>query len=79
MPYLTAPQALELKQRTYRYFVELASNSLDYEGVPERFRVIDVVITENTDAAIRNLIASAGWLDDYTIVSAWVPSDCEEF
>lgn len=29
MPYLTVPEALTTKQRTYRYFVELASNELD--------------------------------------------------
>lgn len=32
MPYLTAPEALTTKQRTYRYLVELASNKLDHEG-----------------------------------------------
>jgi len=79
MPYLlTAPDARETKQQTYRYFVELASNELGYEGVPERFRIVDVVVMEPTQEAIESLIAAAGWLDGWRIVSNWVPveEDC---
>ena len=63
MPYLTAKEALTTKQRTYRYLVELASNQLDREGVPERFVSVDVVVLEPTKAAIETLIAAAGWLE----------------
>ena len=74
MPYLTAPSA-QKTERTYRFFVELASDKLDYEGVPESFQMIDVVVLENTEQAIKTLIASAGWLAGYSIVAHWVPED----
>ena len=38
MPQLsTAPEA-KTSARTYRYYVELASTQLDFNGVPEFFR-----------------------------------------
>lgn len=79
MPYLTAPEARTTKQRTYRYFVELASKKLDYWGIPESTMLVDVVVLELTEQAIAILIAAAGWLSGYTIVSHWVPEDCTEF
>lgn len=76
--YLTAPKA-EKSQRTYRYMCQLASNELelDCDGipVPKHFQIVDVVVTEPTEAAIITLIAAAGWLDGYTMVSHWVPDD----
>lgn len=78
MPYLTAP-VVQKTERTYRYFVELASDKLDFEGVPESFQIIDVVVLEPTEAAISTLIAATGWLQGYTMVSHWTPEDCTEF
>jgi hypothetical protein len=52
MPYLTAPKSTKT-DRTYRYFVELASNNLDHEGVPERFQIVDVVVLEPTEQGLR--------------------------
>lgn len=74
MPYLTAPSA-QKTERTYRFFVELASDKLDYEGVPESFQIVDVVVLENSEQAIKTLIASAGWLKGYTMISHWIPED----
>jgi hypothetical protein len=80
MPYLTAPESTKT-DRTYRYFVELALDKLDHEGVPERFQIIDVVVLEPTEEAIKILIAAAGWLDGWSMVSCWVPEadDCDCF
>lgn len=79
MPYLTAPEVYTTKQLTYRYFVELASNQLDCEEVSESFRIVDVVVLEPAIEAIETVIAAAGWLADYTVVSYWVPTDCDCF
>jgi len=79
MTYLTAPEAHSTNQRTYRYFVELASDELDFEGVPERFKIVDVVVTEPTEAAIKTLVAATHWLKGYTMVSHWIPDDCDCF
>lgn len=79
MTYLTAPQTQTTKQRTYRYFVEIASDKLDYEGVPESFQIVDVVVLTPTRDAIKTLIAAAGWLNAFTIVSHWIPTDSTEF
>lgn len=70
MPYLTAPAAQKTKL-TYRYFAELASNKLDYEGLAEHYQVINVVMLEPTEEAVKTLIAAAGWLKGYTLVSFW--------
>jgi hypothetical protein len=72
MPYVTA-STTQKTERTYRYFVELASNKLDHEGVPESFQIVDVVVLEPTEEAIKTLIAAAGWLAGYTMVSHWTP------
>lgn len=78
MPYLTAP-AVQKTERTYRYFVELASDELDYEGVPESYQIVDVVVGQPTEEEIQALIAATGWLKGYTMVSHWTPEDCTEF
>ena len=57
MTYITAPEARTAKQRTYLYLVELASNQLDHDGVPESHRIVDVVVLENTLEAIKTVIA----------------------
>ncbi len=72
MPYLTAPTAQETKL-TYRYFAELASNEFDYEGLATHYRVIDVVVLEPTEEAIKTLIAATGWLKGYALVDFWSP------
>lgn len=72
MPYLTAPAAQETKL-TYRYFAELASNELDYEGLATHYQVIDVVVLEESEEAVKTLIAAAGWLQGYTLVKFWTP------
>ena len=82
MPYLTAPSA-QKTERTFRYFCELASNELelDRDGipVPVDYKTVDLVVTEPTEQAIKTLIAAADWLKGYTMVSHWVPEDCDCF
>jgi len=75
MPYLTVPEAYTAPIQVYRYFCELASNKLDDEGVPEYFRVVDVVVLEPTKEAILQLLAAAEWLRDWGLVSYWTPED----
>lgn len=79
MTYITASEAQTAKQRTYRYFVQLVSTKLDEQGVPESYRVIDLMVLENTWEGIKAVIAAAGWLSAYTIMSHWIPSDGAEF
>lgn len=75
MPYLTQPGAQKTKEPIYRYFVELASNQLDYEGVPKSYRIVDVVVLENSEGAIKAVIAAIDWLQGFKIVAIWSPDD----
>lgn len=68
MTYLTAPDAAGAKQ-WYRYYVEIASKQLNFEGVPEFTRTIDVVVAQPTQEAITQLINACGWLEGYGLVS----------
>lgn len=79
MTLLSASEAKSAKLRTYRYLVQLASYQLDQEEVPEHVQLIDVVVLEPTLEAIKSLIAAAGWLDAFTIVSHWIPAESAEF
>ena len=72
MTYLTAPAVQEAK-KSYRFFAELASCELDYEGLSMHYQIIDVMVLEPTEKAIKALIASAKWLQGYTLVSFWQP------
>lgn len=72
---LTAPEALSTNH-TYRYFCELASTQLDYDGIPETFHVADVVVAEPTQSAIKKALSSGNWLQGYSLVSYWQPEDC---
>lgn len=78
MPYVTAPKAIEAKQ-TYRYYVELVSLKLDYEGVPERHQIIDVVTVDPAIEAITSLLETAGYLKGYRMVGCWKPETCCPF
>lgn len=85
MIYLTDPQVLTAEQCisthcTYRYMVQLASKEVDYEGVPERTQLIDLVVKEPTPEAIALLLEASGYLKDWQIASYWQPTDgCTEF
>lgn len=76
---LKLPEVLNAQRRTYRYFVELIGNQLDYEGVTESSQLVEVVVFEPTKEAIASVIAAAGWLSAYSVVSYWVPEDETEF
>ena len=54
MAYLTAPEAVGAKQ-SYRYYVGIACQKRDWEGVPELTRTIDVVVPQPTPDAITTL------------------------
>lgn len=74
MTYLTAP-IKDKTSLTYRYYVELVSRQLDEYEVACRVQIVDVVVTEPTETAIKTLIAATSWLEGYRIVACWVPAD----
>ena len=65
--------------KSYRYLAELASNELDFEGVPERFLTVDAMVLEPSETAILELLGEKGLLKDWGLVSFWIPEDCDEF
>jgi hypothetical protein len=77
---LTVPETLAQLTQTHRFMAEVASNKVDFEGVPVDFKTIDVVVMSPTKQAIELLIAAADWLKGYSLVSFWTPEDgCTEF
>ena len=73
-PLLTDPQVYDPKLTGHRYFVQLVSKSWELQddrAVPSSDKVIDVVVVEPTESAIRQLIASAGWLVGWEMVDFW--------
>lgn len=77
MSYLTASDATA--DNSYRFFAELASTKLDYDGIPEYFRIIDVVVAEPTQQAIEREIAKCDWLKEYSLISYWKPEPYTSF
>jgi hypothetical protein len=76
--YVTDPQA-QPTEPTYRFYAELASNELDYEGIPERVCIVDVVVTLPCEAAVRQLLDQKGWLNEWGIIGIWVPEEDSPF
>lgn len=71
-PLLTSPEVYAWDLTGYRYFVELVSNKTQLQEdrpIPIHTQVIDVVVTQPTEEAIAQLIATCNWLKDYSIVS----------
>jgi len=77
--YITVLEARTTKQRTYRFFMELAFKQLDHEGVAETYRIVDVVVLEKKLETIKAVIAADDWLSGYTTMGYWLPSDGAEF
>jgi hypothetical protein len=72
MTYLSSADA-HTSRNQYRYFVELASTKVDYEGIPEFWRVIDLIVAEPTKEAVKSAIAECEWLKGFELVSYWEP------
>jgi hypothetical protein len=72
MTYLTSTDA-HTSPNQYRCFAEVASIQTDYEGIPEFWRVIDLVVAQPTEEAIKSAIAECEWLDGFELVSYWEP------
>lgn len=64
MTYLTTADAVGAKQSD-RYYVELASEQHDFEGVAKFTRTIDLVVIMPTTEAIASCVAACGWLKGY--------------
>lgn len=76
---LTAPGAIAQPTQSKRFMVELTSNTLDWEGVPESVKKLDVCVVEPTLEAIAVFLKAVGYLDGWRIVSHWVPESCDCF
>lgn len=80
---LTDSEALAQPTLTHRFKVELASDEtvLDCKGipVPAHFKTLDVCVTEPHLEAITELLQASGHLDGWSIVSHWIPEDCDCF
>lgn len=74
---LTAPEALAQPTQAKRYMVEIASSTLDFEGVTSDVKTVDVCVTD--EGAITTLLEAAGHLDGYSIKSHWIPESCDCF
>ena len=83
LPLLSDARVYEQKLKGYRYFVDLVSTDYELQDgypVPKKAETIDVLVTEPTEAAIKLLIASCRWLEDYEIVGSTREEDgCGEF
>lgn len=65
--------------KTYRYFAELASNTMDHEGIPMGFKVVDVMVCEPSEAAILELLGEKGWLKHWILIDFWQEENGDEF
>lgn len=74
---LTSPEALAQPTQSKRFMVQLESKELDFEGVPEDWKILDVCVTDA--ATIKTLLDAAGYLTDWRIVRHWIPEDCDCF
>jgi hypothetical protein len=74
LPLLTSREVYEQKLVGHRYYVQLVSKDWELQDdhpVPRKSEVIDLVVTEPTEAAIRELVESVGWLSNWRIVDFW--------
>jgi hypothetical protein len=80
---LTAPEVYEQNLVGYRFKVSLNTKGLELDWwgnlVPKDTKVIDIVVTEPTRSAIKQLIATCEWLQGYELVSFWQPEDSAPF
>jgi hypothetical protein len=81
IPLLTAADAVG--DNAHRYFAELASDELELDSdeipVPKEYQTIDLLVASKSEKAIRDLIATADWLEGYTLIRWWQPTDCDCF
>lgn len=79
--FLTSNEATASNE--HRFYVELSSKELELDSqeipVPKDFKLIDLVVAEPTEQAIRAAIAATNWLKGYSIVSWWKPEDESPF
>lgn len=77
---LSAPETLTAPAQSHRFMADVASNQLDFEGVPVDVQTIDVLVIDPSEAAIKLLIASTKWLKGYSLIKFWEPEDgCDCF
>lgn len=82
LPLLTDFRVYEQRLVGHRFFVELISHSYELQDdypVPRKSLVVDVVVVEPTEEAIKALVAGCGWLRNHTLIKFWQPLDSSEF
>lgn len=82
LPLITDARIYEQKIVGHRFFVELVSQSFELQDsypVPKQVEIVDLVVIEPTESALRSLISACGWLQGYKIAEFWQSSDCTEF
>lgn len=69
---------------SYKYHVQLASIETKEEEngdyiylIPIRFKAIEVTVTDNCEASIKAILASLGLLEEYEIISYYLPIEIE--
>jgi len=76
---LSAPETLTNPAKVHRYMVQVNSTEFELDAqevpVPQDTKIVDVCVTEPTREAITILLAAAGYLEGYQIVSYWTPED----
>ena len=78
MTYLTSP---EVKNATsaYRFIVELYSKQVDEDEIPVDYEFLDIVVTDPTEATIRQLLQVSGYLELWQLVDYWMPEPYSPF
>ncbi len=55
----------------YRYTVEVASYTCDRDGIPDTWKILDVVVSERSIEKVRELVETTPWLKGFGITSYW--------
>ena len=74
MTYLTSPEVVNATS-TYRFIVELHSIQLDHEGIPVDYALLDILICDSTEQAIRDFLQSKGYTErkGWQLLDYWMP------
>lgn len=64
-------RASNLHVIAYRYTVEMASYSCDFDGIPDDWKILDVVVSERSIEKVREVIRANPRFNDYGITNYW--------
>lgn len=78
MPLLTDPKIYQGNLDCHRFFVQVITNEWEVQdnfAVPKDSEVIDVLVIEPTETAIKKLVAETCWLEGWRVESFWRPTE----